>query len=44
MCAQFSVDEYPTYYVVEGNGEVCRYVGDRMPYGMMAFLEERRRG
>lgn len=38
------MQQYPTLYVVEGNGEVCAYEGDRMPGSMMAFLEERKKG
>ncbi len=44
MCTRFNVQQYPTFYMVEGNGEVCNYEGDRMPGSMMTFLEERRRG
>jgi hypothetical protein len=30
--------------MIEGNGEVCSYFGDRTPYGMISFLEERKKG
>ena len=38
ICNRFNIEHYPTYYVVEGNGEICAYVGDRMPFGMITFL------
>jgi hypothetical protein len=29
--------------VIEGTGEICAYIGDRMPYSMITFLEERKK-
>jgi hypothetical protein len=44
ICSQFNIEQYPTYLLVEGDGQVCVYQGGRSHLDIMSFMEDRHRG